>query len=116
MIRIQKFIQRNYFFRISAPINSRGKSTPLSIKSNNNISKKVQFQKYYATDSKESKINNQKQTDKEILYFSHLEKYSLTWWVEWTKVMSVFAITGSSTVKILRPTLEYFGIVGSLLE
>ncbi|KAG0309548.1 hypothetical protein BGZ98_001289 [Dissophora globulifera] len=34
------------------------------------------------------------------------ERFSFNWWKEWTIIMGVFAVTGSSTVMIVRPLLK----------
>ncbi|ORY03259.1 hypothetical protein K493DRAFT_311768 [Basidiobolus meristosporus CBS 931.73] len=47
----------------------------------------------------------------------NLTRWSWPWWKEWSIIMTVFAITGSSTVKIVRPVLKNgFGIEGSWKE
>ncbi|KAF8930536.1 hypothetical protein BGZ58_008191 [Dissophora ornata] len=33
-------------------------------------------------------------------------RFSFSWWKEWTIVMGVFAVTGSSTVMVVRPLLK----------
>ncbi|KAI8599412.1 hypothetical protein EDD21DRAFT_379971 [Dissophora ornata] len=44
-------------------------------------------------------------------------RFSFSWWKEWTIVMGVFAVTGSSTVMVVRPLLkEVFSLEGSWRE
>eukprot|EP00056_Hartaetosiga_gracilis_P018803 m.11944 g.11944 ORF g.11944 m.11944 type:complete len:217 (-) comp7089_c0_seq1:36-686(-) len=45
------------------------------------------------------------------------ERYSKMWWTVWTIRFVVFAITGSSSVKFVRPLMEsWLGITGSWTE
>ncbi|GJJ72390.1 hypothetical protein EMPS_04747 [Entomortierella parvispora] len=42
------------------------------------------------------------------------ERFSFNWWLEWTIIIFVFSITGSSTMMIVRPLLKVLGFTGSL--
>ncbi|KAG0013763.1 hypothetical protein BGZ80_010868 [Entomortierella chlamydospora] len=33
-------------------------------------------------------------------------RFSFNWWKEWTIIMGVFAVTGSSTVMVVKPVLK----------
>ncbi|KAK9768309.1 hypothetical protein K7432_001147 [Basidiobolus ranarum] len=47
----------------------------------------------------------------------NLTRWSWPWWKEWSIIMTVFAITGSSTVKVVRPVLkDVLGVEGSFTE
>ncbi|KAF9113322.1 hypothetical protein BGX27_001772 [Mortierella sp. AM989] len=44
-------------------------------------------------------------------------RFSYNWWKEWTIIMAVFAVTGSSTVMVVKPVLkEVFKLDGSMRE
>ncbi|KAG0044133.1 hypothetical protein BGZ83_010640, partial [Gryganskiella cystojenkinii] len=44
-------------------------------------------------------------------------RFSYNWWKEWTIIMGVFAVTGSSTVMVVKPVLkEVFKLEGSMSE
>ncbi|KAF9308012.1 hypothetical protein BG000_003002 [Podila horticola] len=44
-------------------------------------------------------------------------RFSYNWWKEWTIIMGVFAVTGSSTVMVVKPVLkEVFNLDGSMKE
>ncbi|GJJ72165.1 hypothetical protein EMPS_04522 [Entomortierella parvispora] len=44
-------------------------------------------------------------------------RFSYNWWKEWTIIMGVFAVTGSSTVMVVKPVLkEVFQLDGSMKE
>ncbi|KAF9399229.1 hypothetical protein BGX21_006604 [Mortierella sp. AD011] len=44
-------------------------------------------------------------------------RFSFNWWKEWTIIMGVFAVTGSSTVMVVKPVLkEVFKLDGSMKE
>ncbi|KAG0201203.1 hypothetical protein BGX33_010452 [Mortierella sp. NVP41] len=44
-------------------------------------------------------------------------RFSFNWWKEWTIIMGVFAVTGSSTVMVVKPLLkEVFQLDGSMKE
>ncbi|CAB4489211.1 uncharacterized protein OCT59_023289 [Rhizophagus irregularis] len=46
-----------------------------------------------------------------------MKRWSWTWWKEWTIIIAVFGITGSTTVRIVRPIVtNVFGVEGSFLE
>ncbi|CAG8499504.1 17230_t:CDS:2, partial [Acaulospora morrowiae] len=46
-----------------------------------------------------------------------LERWSWPWWKEWAIIFIVFGITGSTTVRIVRPIVtNVFGIEGSFRE
>jgi hypothetical protein len=43
------------------------------------------------------------------------ERYSFNWWKEYIIICTVFAITGSSSLYVVRPTLEHvIGVQGVL--
>ncbi|TPX62975.1 hypothetical protein PhCBS80983_g00116 [Powellomyces hirtus] len=44
-------------------------------------------------------------------------RFSQGWWKDWSVVFIVFAITGSTTVRVVKPLLsKLFGIEGTFLE
>ncbi|KAF9356043.1 hypothetical protein BGX26_005806 [Mortierella sp. AD094] len=44
-------------------------------------------------------------------------RFSFNWWKEWTIIMGVFAVTGSSTVMVVKPVLkDVFKLDGSMKE
>ncbi|KAF9291851.1 hypothetical protein BGZ68_001843 [Mortierella alpina] len=44
-------------------------------------------------------------------------RFSFNWWKEWTIIMGVFAVTGSSTVMFVKPILkDVFKLEGSMKE
>ncbi|GES94510.1 4-hydroxyphenylpyruvate dioxygenase-like protein [Rhizophagus clarus] len=46
-----------------------------------------------------------------------MKRWSWAWWKEWTIIIAVFGITGSTTVRIVRPIVtNVFGVEGSFLE
>ncbi|CAG8535321.1 6993_t:CDS:2 [Ambispora gerdemannii] len=48
---------------------------------------------------------------------AELTRWSLAWWKEWTIIFIVFGITGSTTVRCVRPIVtNLLGIEGSFLE
>lgn len=43
-----------------------------------------------------------------------MKRWSWTWWKEWTIIIAVFGITGSTTVRIVRPIVtNVFGVEGN---
>ncbi|KAG5456386.1 MAG: hypothetical protein BJ554DRAFT_3887 [Olpidium bornovanus] len=49
--------------------------------------------------------------------FSKLERFSPSWWKEWGVVMAVFAVTGSSTMLLVRPFVnDFMGFKGTFKE
>ncbi|RIA94366.1 hypothetical protein C1645_566860 [Glomus cerebriforme] len=77
---------------------------PLLLCSSNNSSSSSLNARQYATATHKSKEEGMK-------------RWSWTWWKEWTIIFVVFGITGSTTVKIVRPIVtNVFGIEGSFLE
>jgi hypothetical protein len=46
-----------------------------------------------------------------------MKRWSWTWWKEMTIIITVFAITGSTTVRIVRPIVtNVFGIEGNVIH
>ncbi|CAI2164197.1 14032_t:CDS:2 [Funneliformis geosporum] len=46
-----------------------------------------------------------------------IKRWSWTWWKEFTIILTVFAITGSTTVRIVRPIVTHvFGIEGGFID
>ncbi|CAG8495032.1 5225_t:CDS:2 [Paraglomus occultum] len=46
-----------------------------------------------------------------------LKRWSWLWWKEWTIIFAVFAVTGSTTVRVVRPIVtNVFGIEGSFTD
>ncbi|KAG0211996.1 hypothetical protein B0O80DRAFT_425798 [Mortierella sp. GBAus27b] len=44
-------------------------------------------------------------------------RFSYNWWKEWTIIMGVFAVTGSSTVMVVKPLLkDVLKLEGSMRE
>jgi hypothetical protein len=45
-----------------------------------------------------------------------MKRWSWTWWKEWTIIIAVFGITGSTTVRIVKPIVtNVFGVEGNIV-
>ena len=74
----------------------------LHYQSNNSSSSSLNVRQY-ATDNNSGNDGEQKE----------MKRWSWTWWKEFTIIITVFAITGSTTVRIVRPIVtNVFGIEG----
>ncbi|KAF9936596.1 hypothetical protein BGZ67_002186 [Mortierella alpina] len=43
------------------------------------------------------------------------ERFSVNWWLEWTIIIFVFSVTGSSTMLVVKPVLKALGLTGSII-
>ncbi|CAO3573853.1 unnamed protein product [Mortierella alpina] len=43
------------------------------------------------------------------------DRFSLNWWLEWTIIIFVFSVTGSSTMLVVKPLLRALGLSGSII-
>ncbi|CAG8449006.1 17902_t:CDS:2 [Funneliformis caledonium] len=72
---------------------------------------------YQSNNSSGSSLNARQYVTKSGCEQEEMKRWSWTWWKELTIILTVFAITGSTTVRIVRPIVtNVFGIEGGFID